>query len=210
MMGIRVDGHGPSGETIVAWKAIRKGQETRYDVQLGKKAGTMTIDINGNKANIRENTFHGNDELHRVMVFLNADLYQQVTPSGTPGASSLSTQSLGPQDWSDTDQGTPPNLSLVSSACGGRIDGLYTSCANAPKWLDAEERMASEQCGFNNCPEGDLEFTDEAVDVFTDDGCNACEIHLRNKRDLTNMVAQCKAAACSLVEPPSTVKVPVP
>jgi hypothetical protein len=45
-MGIRVDGHDASDKTLLTWKAVRRtNQETRYDLQMGKKAATMIMDV---------------------------------------------------------------------------------------------------------------------------------------------------------------------
>jgi hypothetical protein len=103
--GIHVDGNGPSNETIVAWNVVRKnletGYETRYGLQVSKKASTMIIDVTDTEIAIRDNTFFGNKELASVLDFLATDLKQQATPSaGTSGPSSLSTQSLSPKDGS--------------------------------------------------------------------------------------------------------------
>jgi hypothetical protein len=190
-MGIRVDGHGPSGETMVAWKAIRNAKETRYDLHVGKKAGTMTIDVNGDEFEIRENTFLGNDELHGVMVFLSTDLDQQATPSSARGASSLSTQSLRPQD-----RGTDPGQPLVTPHCGGLVRGVHVSCADAPYWLAQEETWVNAQCGNGTACGG---FLDGFIDYVTNDGCSSCEIHMGSKEEVENLLNQCKAgtAACS-------------
>jgi hypothetical protein len=189
-MGIRVDGHGPSGETIAAWKAIRNGQETRYDLQLGKKAGTMTIDVNGHEFEIRENTFLGNEELHGVMVFLSTDLDQQATPSGTPGASSLSTQSLRPQDQYTYGQNEHPGQPIVKPNCGGLVDGKEMSCADAPHYLDVEEGWVSAQCGDNTGCGGDLDWL---VDFATRNDCVACTSHMGRKDEVQNLVNLCEA-----------------
>jgi hypothetical protein len=170
--GIHVDGMGSSNETIVAWKAISHdqgtGYETRYDLQMGKKAGTMTIDVNGHDFEIRENTFVGNEELHGVMAFLNADLDQQaprssgaaLPPSGTTGGL-VSTQSLSPQ-------GTP----LVQPAC----ELVKDECSWEYSYHDKAFKAVQSTCGWPLCPTGAMRWVDELSNALGNNPCFECQL----------------------------------
>jgi hypothetical protein len=154
--GIRVDGHSASDETIAAWKAIRSNQQTRYDLQIGAKAATMTIDVTDSDAYIRENTFYGNNELLGVLALLSTDLKQQETASAlTTGGSSTLTQSLSLQNTLVTQPDSP----LLSP---------FSPCDEARLVLAAATTNVNRDCA-GTCFTGWLRFVDRAVPV-----CGPC------------------------------------
>jgi hypothetical protein len=183
--GIHVDGNGPSNETIVAWNVVRNNQETgyetRYDLQVGKKAGTMIIDVTDTEIAIRENTFFGNKELASVLDFLATDLKQQATPSaGTSGPSSLSTQRLSPQGGSLVPNPGSDNTCdrLVAPTGPDSYD-----CKVDNEGLNAEEQSVGQQCG-PLCPRTSwLRWYTEIAPY-----CRVCNIHLSTRDGYKNNI----------------------